>query len=86
MRDVPSEKVPFYNLINTVPIATRRWRNTAKLKLNSAGFDNSNVNIVSSDDHFSREKIIKNASNKHPDKLDPTYFGDADWDVKAFCF
>ena len=53
--------------------------------MNSAGFNISNVNIVSSDDHFSREEIIKKASNKHPDELDPTYFGDADWDVKACC-
>ena len=68
-----------------VSIATGGWGETAKIKLASAGFDVSNLVIMSSNDHYSRESIMQlakseiNQANDYP----VTYFGDAEWDLKA---
>ncbi|RKF18079.1 HAD family hydrolase [Alginatibacterium sediminis] len=68
-----------------VSIATGGWGETAKLKLESAGFDTAKLNISSSNDHYSRVEIMKLANTKEGKKLDlpVTYFGDAQWDLQA---
>ena len=66
-------------------IATGGWRETAIAKLESAGFDLTNIPLASSNDHYSRTEIMKLAQNKanHQPHLSLTYFGDAEWDLKA---
>jgi len=87
VKEVLGAKAFFHSLSNNkrykVSIATGGWGETAKLKLYSAGFDIRNVNIASSNDHYSRAEIIKIASGNQHQNDDITYFGDADWDVKA---
>ncbi|MFT6975448.1 MAG: FMN phosphatase YigB (HAD superfamily) [Bermanella sp.] len=87
VKEVPGARAFFHSLISNpnfdVSIATGGWSETAKLKLDSAGFEIRNVNMVSSDDHFSIVEIIKKASNSLHQDVNVTYFGDADWDVKA---
>jgi len=70
----------------TVSIATGGWRETAELKLVSAGFDISNVAISSSNDHYARTEIMKHSLSLFniTDLSQVTYFGDAEWD-KAAC-
>ncbi|MCU7811248.1 MAG: HAD family hydrolase [Candidatus Thiodiazotropha sp. (ex Notomyrtea botanica)] len=69
----------------SLSIATGGWLETAKLKLESASIDVSDIPIASSDDHHSRIEIMKAAKNKANVKGDflLTYFGDASWDQKA---
>lgn len=66
-------------------VATGGWAETAKLKLESAGFEVDNLVIASSNDHYSRIEIMELAKQKVDStlKLPITYFGDALWDVKA---
>lgn len=68
-----------------VSFATGGWLETAKLKLDTAGFDINNLIIASSNDHFSRTEIMKIAALRATENagLDFTYFGDASWDVNA---
>ncbi|WP_325894608.1 HAD family hydrolase [Grimontia sp. NTOU-MAR1] len=68
-----------------VSVATGGWRETARLKLQSAGFDTDNLIIASSNDHHARIEIMAIAqAEADPSKgLPITYFGDAIWDVKA---
>ena len=68
-----------------VSIATGGWSETAIMKLNSAGFDISDIPMSSSNDHYSRIEIMKAALGKSEvtSKEKVTYFGDAEWDKKA---
>ena len=69
-----------------VSFATGGWHESAILKLNSAGFDTNSIPIGSSDDHFSRTKIMKIAEaqvNNSNNNCPITYFGDGIWDKKA---
>lgn len=56
VKEVPGARAFFHSLISNpnfdVSIATGGWNETAKLKLDSAGFEIRNVNMVSSNDHF----------------------------------
>ena len=68
-----------------VSIATGGWGETAKIKLESAGFETEKLAIMSSNDHYSRIKIMelaKSAINQIDNNL-VTYFGDAEWDLEA---
>jgi len=69
----------------TISLATGGWKETALLKLTSAGFDTRTLTISSANEHHSRSKIMKIAAKKVDDteSLPITYFGDAEWDVKA---
>jgi hypothetical protein len=68
-----------------VSFATGGWLETALMKLKSAGFDINDLNIASSNDHFSRTEIMKIAASRTMGNrsIDFTYFGDATWDVNA---
>lgn len=68
-----------------VSIATGGWGETALLKLGSAGFDTDKLNITSSNDHHARTEIMKLAkkSTENFNDVNLTYFGDAEWDVRA---
>ncbi len=66
-------------------IATGGWEETAKMKLESAGIDYSEIAFASCADHFSRIGIMKIAEARCSDCAftSKTYFGDAIWDKKA---
>lgn len=66
-------------------LATGGWLETALMKLKSAGFDTNDLNIASSNDHFSRTEIMKIAASRATgsSSIDFTYFGDATWDINA---
>lgn len=88
-KEVPGAKEFVSYLLNSekhiVSVATGGWGETAKLKLESAGFKTEGLIIASSNDHYSRVKIMTVAQLQadSTQKLPITYFGDADWDVKA---
>ncbi|MDB2438578.1 HAD family hydrolase [Hellea sp.] len=69
----------------SVSIATGGWRETAMLKLKSAGFDTGGLVLSSSSDHYSRIEIMKHAADSvsNTQEYSFTYFGDAEWDVRA---
>jgi phosphoglycolate phosphatase-like HAD superfamily hydrolase len=66
-------------------IATGGWRQTAAMKLESAGIDIRGIPIASSDDHYARTEIMKIARTRAAGEraIRCTYFGDADWDRMA---
>lgn len=68
-----------------VTIATGGWEETARMKLQSAGFDISNIMLASSNDHHRRIEIMTLASSTARIATGDTlsYFGDAQWDVDA---
>ena len=65
-----------------VSFATGGWRETAILKLKSAGFNVDDIVLFSSDDHYQRVQIMKLAQG---DSLNEqvVYFGDGIWDQVA---
>ncbi|MCP4768441.1 MAG: HAD family hydrolase [Gammaproteobacteria bacterium] len=69
----------------SMSIATGGWYETALMKLDSAEIDISGIPIASSNNHFSRTKIMKIAEEKAVGKNEVpcTYFGDGEWDKKA---
>ena len=67
-----------------VAIATGCWRESALLKLESAGFDIDGIPLVTCDDSPSRVEIMESALNKAGDGVrSVTYYGDAEWDQRA---
>ena len=67
-----------------VGIATGGWRSTARLKLESAGFDISQIPLSASDETFGRTEIMKAALSQMGTSFDVvTYYGDAEWDRNA---
>ena len=67
-----------------VSLATGGWRESAMLKLESAGIDCSSIPLASSNDHYSRVEIMKCASQRAASEQYPcTYFGDGVWDKQA---
>ena len=67
-----------------VAILPSRWRESALLKLESAGFDIDGIPLVSSDDASSRIEIMQAALAQLGTEFDSvTYFGDAEWDRRA---
>ena len=70
----------------TLAIATGGYEDTARSKLSAAGVDISGIVLSSSDDHFSREKIMQSAMEKACGTRPVTsrcYFGDGVWDRAA---
>ena len=68
----------------TVSIATGGWKDSALLKLLSAGIDIGSIPMASGDDDISRVGIMRCALNRAgvtPDES--VYFGDAIWDKMA---
>lgn len=67
-----------------VAIATGGWRETAVLKLESAGFDLSGVPLSSANDSKDRSEIMRSAISTANSSLQSiTYYGDGIWDKKA---
>ncbi len=68
-----------------VSIGTGGWRETALLKLQAAGFDTNQLVLTTSNEHYSRTEIMKISASKVSSnkKLNFTYFGDAEWDMRA---
>lgn len=68
-----------------VAIATGGWLESAKLKLEAAGIDETWIPITSSSDHFSRTEIMKIAELRSGNSQyeSRTYFGDSAWDLRA---
>jgi FMN phosphatase YigB (HAD superfamily) len=66
-------------------IATGGWRQTAVMKLESAGIDISDIALASCDDHHARTEIMKIAKTRAAGDRDIrcAYFGDAEWDRMA---
>ncbi len=69
----------------SLSIATGGWHETALMKLESADIDVADIPIASSNNHFSRTKIMKIAEEKAigKNRVPCTYFGDGEWDKKA---
>lgn len=67
-----------------VAIATGGWRATAELKLQSAGFDVTDIPLATSDDAVERTEIMKIALARLGEPIEAvTYFGDGEWDLAA---
>lgn len=67
-----------------IAIATGGWRESALLKLTSAGFKLDGIPLATSDDSPSRVEIMRKALSKTGGGVrSVTYFGDADWDRRA---
>jgi phosphoglycolate phosphatase-like HAD superfamily hydrolase len=65
-------------------IATGGWRETARLKLESAGFDIGDLPLASSDDSPDRTEIMRLALSKLGNDFESvTYYGDGPWDKEA---
>lgn len=69
---------------HSVAIATGGWRESAVLKLESAGFDLSGLPLATSDDSHERTTIMQIALSKlGADFRSVTYYGDGPWDQDA---
>lgn len=67
-----------------VAIATGGWRESARLKLESAGFDIDGIPLVTGDDAWTRIEIMETALARLGGAFESvTYFGDAEWDRQA---
>jgi phosphoglycolate phosphatase-like HAD superfamily hydrolase len=69
---------------HAVGIATGCWRDSAVLKLNSAGLGDFKVPIATADDAMARIDIMQFALSQMPGRFDSiTYYGDGEWDRQA---
>jgi len=69
---------------HAVAIATGGWRESAELKLESAGFDYSGLPFASANDHHERTGIMEIALSRLGARFESvTYYGDGPWDRKA---
>jgi len=67
-----------------IAIATGCWRESALLKLQTAGFNIEGIPLATSDDSPSRVEIMRSAQEMSGgDAGAVTYFGDAEWDERA---
>jgi len=67
-----------------VAYATGAWRESALLKLESAGFPTKNVRIATSSEFEDRVSIMRGAMSEAPSGIGKiTYYGDAVWDQIA---
>ena len=67
-----------------VAIATGGWRDSALLKLASAGFETEGIPLATSDESPRRVEIMRFALQQARGDVDSvTYFGDAEWDRRA---
>ena len=69
---------------HAVGIATGCWRDSALLKLRSAGFGDIDVPVATSDDAMARIDIMQFALSQLPGEFNSiTYYGDGEWDQRA---
>ena len=69
---------------HAVAIATGGWRESAELKLESAGFDYSDLPLATSNDHYERTGIMEIALSKLGGRFESVaYYGDGTWDRNA---
>lgn len=69
---------------HSVAIATGGWRESAQLKLATAGLDRFGFPLSTSDDAFDRKEIMKIALDRlGSDFHSVTYYGDGVWDREA---
>lgn len=69
---------------HSVAIATGGWRESAQLKLASAGLDRFDFPLSTSDDAVDRSEIMRIALGMlGPDFQSVTYYGDGVWDREA---
>jgi FMN phosphatase YigB (HAD superfamily) len=69
---------------HAVAIATGGWRESAELKLESAGFDYSDFPLATSNDHHERTGIMEIALSQLGARFESvTYYGDGPWDREA---
>lgn len=69
---------------HAVAIATGGWRESAELKLQSAGIDYANIPLATANDHRERTGIMQIALGQLGDDLGSvTYYGDGPWDREA---
>ena len=67
-----------------VAYATGAWRESALIKLESAGLPTRGVHLSSSNEFEDRVSIMRGALSAAPSKIGKiTYYGDAVWDQKA---
>ncbi len=69
----------------SLSIATGGWKESAILKLDSAGLYFEQIPLASANDHYDRTEIMTIAHRQIDDQSDDSnwYFGDAIWDQKA---
>lgn len=69
---------------HAVAIATGGWRESAELKLESAGFHYTDFPLASSNDHHERTGIMEIALSQLGARFESvTYYGDGPWDRDA---
>src|SRR2546426_7922999 len=72
-----------------VALATGAWRDSARLKMASAGLCYDDYPAASSDDSFDRESIIRlsmqRAAERYGSLGSTVYVGDGVWDARACC-
>ena len=69
---------------HAVAIATGGWRESAELKLQSAGLDYSSFPLATSNDHHERTSIMELALARLGNHFDfVSYYGDGPWDRQA---
>ena len=69
---------------HAVAIATGGWRESAELKLRSAGLDYSDFPLATSNDHHERTGIMEIALSQLGARFESvTYYGDGPWDRDA---
>ena len=67
-----------------VAMATGGWRQSAELKLSSAGFDVADIPLATANDHHERTAIMEIALDSLGGRFDSvTYYGDGPWDRQA---
>jgi len=87
-REIPGARTLLRRLRDSpahgVAIATGGWRQSARIKLTSAGFDLDGIPLVSSDDAIDRTEIMRIAlAALGKTAASVTYFGDGAWDRQA---
>ena len=69
---------------HAVAIATGGWRESAELKLESAGFDYADLPLATANDHHERTGIMEIALAQLGARFESvTYYGDGPWDRDA---
>lgn len=69
---------------HAVAIATGGWRESAEFKLQSAGFDYSDIPLATANDHHERTAIMEIALSRLGQEFESiTYYGDGPWDREA---
>ena len=86
--EIPGARKHFMGLAGTsdcaVAIATGGWRESALLKLQSAGFDLQGIPLATSDDAKDRRDIMMVALEQLGSNFQSiTYYGDGPWDQEA---